>query len=303
MDLSALERFAHDHHGLVTRQAAADRGVARSTWFRALGDGRLIGVHPGVARLPGAPVTRTQRIAAAVFAAGSGAMASHRSAAYLWGVPRPDDDPVDIMVPARTCSPTISGAIVHRPRDRRDLSPVLRHNVRVANVLRFLCDLGAVDEPSVHSAVGHVLFQRLARAHHLAAAVRVHARRGRHGVPALRRALEDWMLDGRPADSVLESMMHRLLRVHGLPPAEFHPRIAGYVVDFWLIDTPVVIECDGWEYHGRTMVQHDRDTRRDNDIVLAGYIPVHVTYRMVRCDPAEAARRIRGALARWSVAG
>ena len=61
-----------------------------------------------------------------------------------------------------------------------------------------------------------------------------------------------------------------------------------------------MLECDGWAYHGRTKAQHHRDTVRDNDLVVAGYLPVHFTYRMVHRTPADVARRIRGALTRWS---
>ena len=42
-----------------------------------------------------------------------------------------------------------------------------------------------------------------------------------------------------------------------------------------------MLECDGWAYHGRTKAQHHRDTVRDNDLVVAGYLPVHFTYRMI----------------------
>ncbi len=300
--MNAVAQWASAHHGLITLDALTGKPpmASRSAWYRAIADGRLVPLHPGVARLPGVPETREQRIAAAVLAAGRGAMASHRSAAHLWGVPRPDDDPVDVILPVRDREASLDGVVVHRPRDRRDLSPVVRSGIRTTNVLRFLCDLGAVDPPSVHAAVGHVLLQTLARPDDLRRAIDVHARRGRHGVPAFRAALADWMLDGKPADSVLELAMRRLLTRHGLPPAEFHARIAGYEVDFWLIGTPVVLECDGWAYHGRTKAQHHRDTVRDNDLVVAGYLPVHFTYRMVHRTPADVARRIRGALTRWS---
>jgi hypothetical protein len=253
-----------------------------------------------VARLPGVAETTEQRIGAAVLAAGPGAMASHRSAAFLWGVPRPEDDPVDVILPLRSREASLSGVVVHRPRDRRDLQPVRRAQIATTNVLRSLCDLGAVDPPGVHEAVGHVLFHSLARPGDLRRAIDVHARRGRHGVPALRAALADWMLDDKPIDSVLEPAMRSLLTRFGLPPAEFHAVVAGYEVDFWLIGTPVVLECDGWAYHGRTIAQHHRDTVRDNDLIVAGYLPVHFTYRMIHRDPSGVARRIRAALDRWS---
>jgi hypothetical protein len=75
---------------------------------------------------------------------------------------------------------------------------------------------------------------------------------GRRGVVALRDAIADWSIDQKPADSVLETVMARLIARAGLPPVEFHPIIEGHEVDFRVIGTPVILECDGWKYHGST---------------------------------------------------
>ena len=300
MKLSDFQFFAEDHHGLLTKERALRAGVSESDWYRALRRGQIEYVHPGVARTYGSTDTREQRIAAAVLAGGQGAMASHRSAAYLWGVPRPADDPVDLIVDDRRRRPTIRGAIVHRPRDHKDLSPILRANIRTTNILRMLCDLGAVDEVSVHAAVGHVVAAGLASPRALRTAIEVHARRGRHGVPAFRAALDDWVLDGKPVDSILEPMMRGVLQRFGLPPAEFHAKVAGYEVDFLITGTPVVLECDGWESHGLNRIQFERDKDRDSDITAAGYLPVHFTYRRLARQPERVARKIRNVLDRWA---
>jgi hypothetical protein len=63
-------------------------------------------------------------------------------------------------------------------------------------------------------------------------AVAEHARQGRRGVVALREAIADWSIDQKPADSVLEAIMARLIAGIDLPPVEFHPIIEGYEVDF-----------------------------------------------------------------------
>jgi len=277
--------------------------MSTPTWHRWVASGRLDQLYPGVARLPGTAWTREQGILAAVLACGSGALASHRSAAHLWGVERPPSDPIDVILPVRTRRADVSGVVVHRPRDHRDLAPVLRAGVRTTNVLRFLCDLGAVDESGVSAAVGTVLLRTLARPRDLQRAINVHARRGRHGVPALRRALAEWTLDDKPVDSVLERAMSDLLARFALPRAEFHAVIAGHEVDFWIVGTPIVLECDGWEHHGRTKVQHDRDAERDNDLLLAGYVVVRFTYRAIHLRPADVAARIRAALHRWCSPG
>ena len=294
VDLCAIEDLASGQHGLVTRDGARRRGVSRSSWYRAVDGGVLQAVHPGVARLVGAVVTREQQIAAAVLGVGSGAMASPVGGPPV-GLPRPDDDPVDVILPIAVGRPRSTGCVVHRPRDRKDLSPVLRLGIRTSNVLRMLCDLGAVDATAVPAAVGHVVTAGLASPVALRTAVDVHARRGRHGVPAFREALDDWVLDGKPADSVLEPAMRRLLAEHRLPPAEFHRVICGYEVDFWVIDSPIVLECDGWDSHGRNRAQFERDRVRDADLAAAGYVTIRFTYRQLiaaagcpgRADPPD----------------
>jgi very-short-patch-repair endonuclease len=298
--LALFDYFATDHHGLVTLERVLRAGVSRSDWYRSLRRGDIEYVHPGVARLVGSPRTREQRIAAAVLAAGPGAMASHRSAAYLFGVPRPDDDPEDLIVVDRRRRPVIAGAIVHRPRDLKDLSPVLRENIPTCNIVHWTCDLGAVDEPSVNPAVGHVVAGRLASPRALRAAVDVHARRGRPGVPALRAALDDWELDGKPVDGVLEPKMRQVLLRFGLPPAQFHAMVAGYEVDFHFPGRPVVLECDGWETHGLNRNQFEFDRDRNSVVTAAGFVIVHFTYRQLTRQPERVAKRIRANLDRWA---
>ncbi len=300
MRLALFDNFATDHHGIVTLPRVLRAGVSPSDWYRSLRRGDIEYLHPGVARLVGSPRTAEQQIAAAVLAAGPGAMASHRSAAFLFGVPRPDDDPVDIILDDRRRRPVVDGAIIHRPRDRKDLSPVLRSNIATSNILRWCCDLGAVDEPSVNAAVGHVVAGGLASPRALRAAVDVHARRGRPGVPALRAALDDWELDGKPVDSILEPMMRRVLQRFGLPSARFHAIVAGYEVDFHFPGTVVVMECDGWETHGRNRNQFEFDRVRAAAVTAAGFVIVHFTYRQLARQPERVAKRVRANLDRWA---
>jgi very-short-patch-repair endonuclease len=298
--LSKLDLHAASHHGLVTTAAALDTGMSRATWYRALENGALEPLYPGVARLYGSAQTREQAIAAAVLAAGKGAMASHRAAAYLWGIPRPEDDPIDVILTVRRREANLPGVIVHRPRDRRDLSPVLRQNIHTSNILRLLCDLGAVDEGSVLAAVGHVVTTGLASPVALRAAVEVHARRGRHGVPAFRRALEEWVIDGKPVDSVLEPALAKLVKTYKLPPVEFHPIVGGYEVDSRVIGTNIILECDGWETHGRDRRRFDKDRTRDAELVALGNIVVRFTYWAITRRAAKEAERIRAIVGRWA---
>jgi very-short-patch-repair endonuclease len=293
---SDLDRWARDNHGLITLDRS---GLSRDSWYRAIRSGHLIQLHPLVARLPGTPDTREQQIHAAVLAAGPQALASHRSAAHLWGIERPSDDPVDIILPGTTRHRDLDGVFVHRPADQLRLNPQRRGGIPCTNVLRTLCDLGAADRRGVDSAVGFALTARLATIDAIERALLEHAKQGRSGVTALRAAIDRWAIDHRPADSVLELAFTHLVDRHQLPPVSFHERIEGWEVDFRFIGTAVLVECDGWATHGRQWDQFEIDRRKDDDLRGAGWIPVRLTYRSIVTNPSSTADRLRRTLERW----
>jgi very-short-patch-repair endonuclease len=298
MQLSHLDHLAMANHGVVSRSTS---GLSRSSWYRAIAAGQLEQVYPGVARLHGTARTSEQRIAAAVLATGPSSMASHRSAAHLWGIPRPDDDPVDvIVVNARRRFTGFDEVTIHRPRDLERLSPQRRSGIVCTNVLRAVLDLGAVDRAAVSDAVGHIITNRLATLNALESVVIQHSEHGRTGIVALREAVAEWSIDAKPTDSTLEQTMHRLITRHRLPPVEFHPVICGYEVDFRVIGTPVILECDGWAYHGLQRSNFERDRQRDVDLLAAGWIVLRFTYRAITTRPKDTAERIVATIARWT---
>jgi very-short-patch-repair endonuclease len=300
MDLRLIEGFSSRHHNLVTFAAAERAGISETTWRRAHSRGILERISPGVSRIVGSPRTREQRLSAAVLGAGRGAITSHRTSAELWGVPRPASDPIDIILPVRARRAGLAGVVVHRPRDHRDLKPVLRDHIPTTNVLRMLCDLGAVDRPAVVDAVGHVLSTRLATLAALEATVVRHSEHGRHGIVALRDAVQTWSLDGKPADSTLEIAMGRIVRRFRLPPVAFHPIVNGFEVDFRIKGTNILLECDGWTTHGLDRSTFRKDRKRDRSNTIAGYITIRFTYEELVHTPAATVADIRRTLRTWA---
>ncbi|MEP6297521.1 MAG: DUF559 domain-containing protein, partial [Ilumatobacter sp.] len=284
--------------------------LSAAAWRRAIDAGTLVALHPGVARLVGTPDTPRQSIAAALLAAGTGALASHRSAALLHGIPIADPPPVDIIVPHRGVHDTpdsrgrtanaFHGVCIHRPRDLEHTTPHRIDGIACTDILRTLVDLGAVDADAVRGAVGHALTNGLATLDSIGTTLAGHARSRGRGVVALRRALDDWSLDARPADSVLEPAMRRLLARYGLPPAEFRARVGGRDVDFQVTGTPIVIECDGWTHHGRDRRRIERDRLDDAEFAAHGWTVLRFTYRRITTRPAEVADRIRRTIDRWA---
>lgn len=296
MRLSDFDDWARAHHGIITLETS---GLSRDAWYRSIKARTIEQLHPHVARLHGTPDTAEQRIIAAVSAVGAGALASHRSAARLWGIPRPDDDPVDVLVASQRRDLALDGVVVHRPRDLARLVPQRRFGIRCTNIIRTLLDLGAVDPDALHDAVGHAITTNLVTLDALEVAAAEHARPGRHGVVAVRDAIADWSIDHKPTDSVLETAFAHLARQHVLPEVEFHPVIEGFEFDFRVTDTPVVIECDGWAYHGR---ERERERERDARLIGGGWIVLRFTYRAIITRPKATADRILVAVAQWSEA-
>lgn len=227
-------------------------------------------------------------------------MASHRSAAYLWGVARPIEDPVDVIITCRRRLASLAGVVVHRPKDDKRLVPQRRSAIACTNILRTLLDLGAVAPEAVKDAVGHALSHRLATLEAIESVVIQHSEHGRHGIVSLRDAVAEWSIDRKPADSTLERAMHRLVTRYRLPPVEFHPVVCGYEVDFRVIDTPIIVECDGWTYHGLQRETFERDRDRDADLIADGWIIVRFTWRAITLRPKATADRIAAAIARWA---
>jgi very-short-patch-repair endonuclease len=297
MRLSDFDDWARAHHGIITLHAS---GLSRDAWYRAIKAGTIEQIHPHVARLHGTPATAEQRIIAAVFAVGAGAIASHRSAARLWGIPRPDHDPVDVVLPSQRRDVHLDGVVVHRPRDLARLVPQRRFSIPCTHILRTLLDLGAIDPGSLHDAVGHAITTNLATLDALDTAAAEHARPGRAGVVAVRDAIADWSIDGSPTDSMLEAAVDRLAQRYGLPALEFHPVIDGVEVDFRVSGTSIILQCDGWAYHGLERAHSERERERDALLVGAGWIVLRFTYRAIVSRPKATADRILAALDTWA---
>jgi very-short-patch-repair endonuclease len=298
--LKLIERFALAHHGVITLDAVRDAGMSRSTWQRAVASGQLELIHEGVARIAGAAIPAHQPLAAAVLAAGKGALASHRAAAWLWGIPLPNRPVPELILPSRARQATLEGVIVHRPRDLLDLGAVYKYGIPACKLLRIACDYGAVDPQGAHAVIGHIITNGWMSAEAFEAAVRTHGRRGRPGVPVLRAALADWTADGKALDSELERLMTRLVRRFKLPPVEFHPIVLGYEIDFRVVGSMVLLECDGWEWHDKRRTNFERDRKRRAELVAAGYVVVPFTWNMLKRQPQWVASMIRTAVARWN---
>ena len=136
--LTVAATIAEDQLGLIARRQLIARGVSADSVDAAVRRGHLAAAARGVYRLPGAPETFESRMRARLLAAGDGALYSHRTAAWLWGLlDAPDRH--ELSVP-RHCRPRAVAATVHRSRDLQLAIPGLVRGLPVTGVGRTILD-------------------------------------------------------------------------------------------------------------------------------------------------------------------
>lgn len=283
--------IAEGQLGLATRHQLIGRNVPPGTIDKALATGRLRTQAPAVYRIPGAPWSPEVSLLAAVLAAGPSAMASHVSAAWLWGLVE-GCPPQHHASVERWHRRRIPSCLVHESRDLRKAIAGTVRGVPVTGVGRTILDcaaLGLDPQPLIDEARRRHKISRTL----IPSVITAHARPGRQGIRRLRGAIADdemphadferlvcrWLLD----NGVSGWELHHRLVVPGYGPAELD--IA------WPTDC-VFLELEGADHRDRRLV-HDRDTTRQNDIVITGWTPLRATYRQWLFDAPGLLRQIR----------
>jgi hypothetical protein len=253
--------------GMTERQV--DHLVARGLWAVAF---------DGVYRPGGSAPSPAQDLMAACLAAGPGAMASHRSAAWLHGLlPAPKRPEISVVRPAR--GPQTPAILVHRPRtiDRLDVGTV--RGIRATRVERTLVDLAAalpVDE--LEDVLDQALHSQATRVARLCWRLAVIGLNGRRNATLLARLVYE--RGGGPAcESALETRVSRLLRREGYPVSgQVTVRDNGFEARIDFVVAPKVgVEALGFAFHGRG-VAFRRDRRREARLRSLGWTLVPVTW-------------------------
>jgi very-short-patch-repair endonuclease len=224
---------------------------------------------------------------AAILACGEGALLSHASAAWLWGLSTrfPREVEVTAAVP-RSLRPgiRIHSAVALSDEDKR-----VREGIPVTSVPRTLLDLGAASSyqprPALERADRRGLLDLVAIDELLARSS------GHRGVRRLRSALVDFR-DPAFTRSGLERRFLRLVERAGLPRPSTNLFIAGYELDAYWPDLRFAVELDTYDYHGDTR-SFESDRKRQEDLKLAGIEMVRITGRRISAEPQAVANRLR----------
>jgi len=275
--MSRIAPIAERQLGLVARHQALARRVPAPSIDSLLDAGHLVPAERAVYRVRGAPDTPASRLLAKVLACGPGAVLSHRSAAWLWELAEaPDRHEVSVPRDRRLRR---SDVIVHESTDLEFAAVGLVEGIPVTGVGRTILDCAA------HPSVDLELLVDAARRTHrisrtlLPHVVVAHARSGRRGIERMRAMLEVDEL----AHSDFERLVWRWLAAQGVSGWVRHHRLLvpghGPVeLDVAWPDRRIALELEGGDHVDRAAV-HDRDTGRQNALVLAGWLVLRTTYR------------------------
>ncbi len=287
--------------GLFTGAEARSLGLRSSTLARAKRAGECARVFPGVYRVGTAAQTFRQRLLAACLWGGGDAVASHRSAAVLYGLDGFEAAGIELTVPGKPRRPGLVSRV--HPGRVRDEDRRVEQGVPVTSVARTLLDLaGELEVPVLAEALDSAWRRRLVRLDFVEHRLEKLAVKGRRGVCVLRRALSDCRTRGRPLGSPLEVRTWYLIRAAGLPlpmcgmgfePLDGQPG----EIDLAYPEHSLAIECDGFAYHALTRDQFEATERRAAQLAALGWRVMRVTHRMLAQEPQNVAERIRVALA------
>jgi very-short-patch-repair endonuclease len=275
--IAALQRGRVARWQLLVAGLSADviRGLVRRH--------QLLRVHDGVYAVGHAASVPLGAETAALLAGPEGAALSHLSAASLWGLLPPGSDQgiIDVLVGShpRRRRPGI------RFRRSRHVDPKdlwLHERLPVVSPARAVIEIAdgvsarmlerAIEQGEVRGIIQPAeLEEALDRFPGLAGPARVRRLLGTRSEAALTR-------------SEAERRFLELIRQSDLPRPEANVQLHGYEVDFLWRDANVVVEIDGFQFHG-TRGAFEYDRRKGARLAATGYTVLRFTWTEITQRP------------------
>jgi predicted transcriptional regulator of viral defense system len=249
-----VSAIAQRQWGRVSWSQLVGVGVSKQAVSKWVKRGYLHAKHPRVYAVGHDAPSVEADLAAALLYAGPGAMLSHGTAAWWFGLIDKPPSAIHVSTPRRCRSRR--GVTVHQ---ERDCQRVWHKGLPVTSVAQTLLDFAATALlKRVRVALANAEYHRLLHFDEVQGALG----RGRPGSEKLRTALERHQPQLARTRSPTEVAFFELCESFGLPLPEVNARIAGWTVDFLWRREGVVVEVDPYGNH-HTPAQVDRDRRKD----------------------------------------
>lgn len=296
-----IATLAESQDGVVSLDQLRGIDLTQRTAEYRVGEAHLHRIHRGVYAVGHCSIGRLGALRAAVLACGDGAVISHGTAATLWELR--DHWPALIDVTGgRQAGRKIDGIRCRRCRYPSADEIVTRPGLPVTTPARTLVDqAGMLGTPSLRRMVERAAVLKLLDLGALDAAM--HAAKRRRGISALRTILIDWRTDDGSVPDVrsdFEALVLPRLLARGLPRPICNKTLQigeeRLMVDFLWEEQRVVVETDGKQTHS-TPVAFQRDRRRDQILVAAGYRVARATWDQMQDELEAVVARVARALA------
>ena len=294
--------LATRQHGVVSARQLISLGLSRQLLVAEVDRGRFLPLRQGVYAVGHRRLTWHSHCWAGVLGAEPNetdavvwpAVASHGSAAYLWGLYRYAPETIDVTAPIRRRA---------KRRFRVHFSSILaaedrgeREGIPVTSVPRTLLDLAIRARP-------HQLDRLLERAEEIdlldvTEVERLLDRVGGHrGRGRLRRALALYQPDLAFTRSRFEKSFRNHVRNVGLPVPSMNFNLEGYELDAYWPELRFVVELDLYETHS-TRAAFERDHVRQEELKLLGVEMIRVTRPRLQREPEAVMRNLATLLER-----
>jgi hypothetical protein len=286
-----LAELALGQHGVVSLAQLAELGYSEEAVRHAIKSGRLHPVCHGVYAVGHAAIPQHGQCLAAVLSCGNGALLSHRSAAWLWGLTKRFSLPIEVT--AASPRRTREAIRVHSAAALTSLDRTSHEGVPVTTIPRTLLDFAAVDPYYLPQALDNG--RRLGRLDLIEMDELTSRSKGFRGVARLREALEIH----RPAAftrSGLERKFLELVRRAGLPQPSANVFLKGCELDAYWPAERFAVELDTYDYHG-SPAAFEADRIRQESLKLAGIEMTRITGARLDREPKAVMRRLRQLLA------
>jgi very-short-patch-repair endonuclease len=283
----ALAKLAERQHGVVSVGQLAGLGYSEEWLRRALETGRLHRICRGVYAVGHRGISRQGHCLAAVLSCGDGALLSHRSAAWLWGLTARFAAPVEVTA----ASPRrIRTAIrVHSAEALTLGDRTSSEGIPVTAVPRTLLDFAAVDPWYLRQALDNA--RRRGLLDLIAIDVLLARSRGFRGAARLREALT-LHRSAAFTRSGLERQFVELVRRAGLPQPSMNLFVEGYELDAYWAAERFAVELDTYDYHG-SPTAFEEDRLRQESLKLAGIEMTRITGARIDREPTAVMKRLR----------
>lgn len=289
-----IAALAARHHGVVTRAQLLASGLSPGQVVRRTRRGQLHVLYRGVYAVGHRELPRNGRALAACWSAGPRGLLFDVAAAAHHGVRGSSSARWDIALSqasAWTGQPGI------RPHAISTLLPediTCVEGVPVTTLARTVVDLAARHPArTVEKVLNEMVTMDLYDQRALDALL---SRPYLRGTKQLESILGRQQAGTTITKSELEELLIALCDSHGIPRPQMNAWLIGLEVDALWPGTLLVVELDSARFHA-SRAAFERDREKGNELVVAGYTLLRVTWRQLLDDPHRVAEQLRRALA------